>query len=203
MSTLTQSMRLPADLLVELGEFTGKFWSSWEQEPFICEAIRAYITPAAPDTQQSAMQPDEGYQWKQVFLPHGTRLRASFGRQPYFATVENSEIKCDGQSVSPSAFANLRGSGNRNAWKAVWLRFPGSAQWVLADACRTLQKTAVARRFGAEAPEPAPRPRQSQPAHPAVAPIHPAGAAVVPGDAVKRKKKSGRAKRHKHGRHLP
>jgi hypothetical protein len=34
-----------------------------------------------------------GYQWKQVFLPEGTVLRASFDRQPYYAVVEATESR--------------------------------------------------------------------------------------------------------------
>jgi len=59
--------------------------------------------------------------------PHeGTRLRAASKRDQYFGTVRGNEIRYEEQSLSPSGFANLRGSGNRNAWKAVWLRFPGN-----------------------------------------------------------------------------
>jgi hypothetical protein len=42
-----------------------------------------------------------------------------------------------------------RGCGNRNAWKVIWLRFPGNEQWVLADVCRTRQNAAIARLFAA------------------------------------------------------
>ncbi|MBV6323940.1 hypothetical protein [Duganella violaceipulchra] len=142
-------IRVPDDVLVELGEFTGKFWSdSLGQEPFVIEAIRNYIKPAPPAPQQPVEATEAGYQWKQVFLPEGTRLRASFGRQPYFATVVGAEIKYDGHAVSPSCFANLHGSGNRNAWKAVWLRLPGSNEWLLADVCRSARKAAIARLHG-------------------------------------------------------
>jgi hypothetical protein len=47
--------------------------------------------------------------------------------------------------MSPSRFANLQGSGNRNAWKAIWLRLPGSDEWLLADVCRSARKAAIAR----------------------------------------------------------
>ncbi|WP_229417116.1 hypothetical protein [Massilia sp. Root418] len=50
--------------------------------------------------------------------------------------------------MSPSCFANLHGSGNRNAWKAIWLRFPGSDEWLLADVCRSARKAAIARLLG-------------------------------------------------------
>ena len=139
-------IRVPDDVLVELGEFTGNFWSnSLAHEPHIIAAIRNYIKPAPPAPQQPTTVSEAGYQWKQVFLPEGTRLRASFGRQSYFATVVGMEIKYDGHAVSPSCFANLHGSGNRNAWKAVWLRLPGSNEWLLADICRSARNAAIAR----------------------------------------------------------
>src|SRR5471032_983323 len=111
-------IRVPDDVLVELGEFTGNFWSdSLAQEPFVIEAIRNYINPAPPAPQQPAVAYGAGYQWKQVFLPEGTRLRASFDHQPYFATVVGAEIKYGEHAVSPSCFANLYGSGNRKRTK--------------------------------------------------------------------------------------
>ncbi|MYM91040.1 hypothetical protein GTP91_28185 [Rugamonas sp. FT82W] len=169
-------IRVPDDVLVELGEFTGNFWSdSLAQEPFVIEAIRNYINPPPPPSQQPAAVSEAGYQWKQVFLPDGTRLRASFGHQPYFATVVGAEIKYEGHAVSPSCFANLHGSGNRNAWKAIWLRLPGSNEWLLADVCRAARKAAIVRlhKGGAQAGglpaegERAPAPPQSAAREPA------------------------------------
>ncbi|MQA40540.1 hypothetical protein, partial [Rugamonas aquatica] len=104
-----------------------------------------------PPPQQPAELSEAGYQWKEVFLPEGTRLRASFGRQQYFATVAGAEIKYGKHAVSPSCFANLQGSGNRNAWKAIWLRLPGSDAWLLADVCRAARKAAIARLLAGEA----------------------------------------------------
>jgi len=167
-------IRVPDDVLVELGEFTGNFWSdSLAREPFVIEAIRNYINPAPPAPQQPAAASEAGYQWKQVFLPEGTRLRASFGHQPYFATVVGAEIKYDGHAVSPSCFANLYGSGNRNAWKTVWLRLPGSDEWLLADVCRSARKAAIARLHGNGAP------------------------AALPGSDTQRKPGSGRSARRR------
>ncbi|OFA03589.1 hypothetical protein [Duganella sp. HH101] len=158
-------IRVPDDVLLELGEFTGKFWSdTFGLEPFVCEAIRNYINPPPPPPQQPAALSETGYQWKEVFLPEGTRLRASFDRQQYFATVEGTEIKYGKHAVSPSCFANLQGSGNRNAWKAVWLRLPGSDAWLLADVCRAARKAAITRMLAGEAQE------DSQRAHKAIEP---------------------------------
>ena len=88
MAVYEKQVRLPADVLQELGDHSGRWWSDPALEPIIVEAIRA--------------------------------------------------------------FANGHGSGNRNAWKAVWLRFPGSEQWLLADVCRAQQSAAIARLFGGD-----------------------------------------------------
>ena len=146
-------IRVPADVLEALGKFTGNFWSdSLSLEPYVVEALRNYMDPPPPAPhQQPAPQSEAGYQWKEVFLPEGTRLRANFDRQPYFATVEGAEIRYGKHSVSPSCFANLQGSGNRNAWKAIWLRLPGSDEWLLADVCRSARKAAIARLLTGEA----------------------------------------------------
>jgi hypothetical protein len=149
MPTPTMPVFVPFEALEALGKFTGNWWSdTLAMEPFILEAIDNYIkAPANPA--QPAAPSEAGYQWKQVFLPEGTRLRASFGKQPYYATVEANQINYGGHAVSPSCFANLHGSGNRNAWKAIWLRFPGSDEWLLADVCRSARKAAIARLLGA------------------------------------------------------
>lgn len=147
-STWAFPIRVPPALLEELGAFTGNFWSDFlALEPHVCEAIRNYMKPPPaqqPQQLRSTATCDAGYQWKQLFLPEGTRLRASFDRKNYFATVEGNEIKFGEHVVSPSCFANLHGSGNRNAWKAIWLGFPGSQEWLLADVCRAARKAAIA-----------------------------------------------------------
>ena len=154
MSIHTLPVYVPFETLEALGKFTGNWWSdTYALEPFVIEAIGSYIkAPTAeqePVAEQQPAAPSEaGYQWKQVFLPEGTRLRACFGKQPYYARVEGAQIKYGEHAVSPSCFANLHGSGNRNAWKAIWLRFPGSEEWLLADVCRSARKAAIARLLG-------------------------------------------------------
>ncbi len=152
MSYGEKAVYLPIELLAALGDDPATWYPDIRVEPIICDAIRAWIAPAPPaQSQQSSVAADAGYQWKQLFLPDGTRLRAKFGRETWHATVQDGEIKYGEHLVSPSCFANLHGSGNRNAWKAVWLRFPGTEQWVLADTCRTMQKAAIARLFSGAA----------------------------------------------------
>jgi hypothetical protein len=149
MSYLNRTIYMPWELLKAFSEHTGLFWSSIEIEGAICDAIASAMEPQSAKATASALDGAtvQGYQWKQVFLPEGTVLRASFGRQSYYAAVEGGEIKYGEFSLSPSAFANLQGSGNRNAWKAVWLRFPGFQDWVRADECRAIRLVVTARLF--------------------------------------------------------
>lgn len=193
MNTYNCIIHLPPDVLEELGAHSGFFWPDFQLEPIICDAIRAYISPAPAAPAEQAATVDDGYQWKQLFLPDGTRLRASFGRTHYFAVVQGAEIRYGEQAVSPSGFANLKGSGNRNAWKAVWLRFPGSELWVLADVCRAQHKAAIARLFGANT--------ATSNAAPAQTPATTSALPAVQVAAKPAKSKSAPAgKRHKHGK---
>jgi hypothetical protein len=140
---------IPVETLEALAKFTGNWWSdTFAMEPFILEAIDNYIKAPPAQQQQPAAPSEAGYQWKQVFLPEGTRLRACFAGQPYYATVEGAQIKYGEHAVSPSCFANLHGSGNRNAWKAVWLHLPGSEEWLLADVYRSARSAAIVRLLG-------------------------------------------------------
>ena len=210
MAVYEKLVRLPATVLEELGDHSGHWWSDPELESVIVEAIHAFIKPAAAKGQQPADLDAGGYQWKQLFLPAGTRLRASFRGKPSFAVVEGDDIMCHGQTISPSGFANQQGCGNRNAWKAVWLRFPGSEQWLLADVCRARQNAAIARLFNGDArtadratpPQPVPASRakrggkhQSRPKKKAARP--PNMAARVQSEGEQRKQGAGRSARRK------
>lgn len=78
----------------------------------------------------------KGYQWKQLFLPNGTELRSIYCGRSVYATVENEQIIHDVAPTTPSRLANAQGCGTRNAWKTLWLCFPGSTRWLRADRCR-------------------------------------------------------------------
>ena len=78
-----------------------------------------------------------GFQWKNVFLPEGTHLRTCYLHTIEFAKVMGDRIRSDdGEYLTPSLFANRHTTG-RNAWRFVWLRFPGDDYWIRADNCRT------------------------------------------------------------------
>jgi hypothetical protein len=123
-----------------------------------------------------------GYQWKGVFLPDGTVLRTVFKGKNHHCRVEGDQILYEGQARSPSGFVNAVGGIRRNAWKSVWLLFPDSKHWQLADRLRAPKRPVRARRTAhtARAATVAPAsalPVEAPPAPPEHAPAPSAGPA--------------------------
>lgn len=92
--------------------------------------------------QQSAPPPEEssallgGYQWKNVFLPEGTKLRIVVKRKTFHASVVGDHIIFNGEATSPACLVNQLASTKRNAWKHTWLLLPGETKWQLAQSMR-------------------------------------------------------------------
>jgi len=106
-------------------------------EAFVAELVQRWL---AMDMERLALRRNgpamRGFQWKNVFLPDGTNMRTSYHGASEFAKVVGDRILSDdGESLTPSQFANLHAKG-RNAWRFIWLRFPGNAHWVRAIHCR-------------------------------------------------------------------
>ena len=106
-------------------------------EEFIVELVKRWMSR---DTERLAVRSGgstlRGFQWKTLFLPDGTILRTSRDSSVEFAKVcDDRIIADDGAALTPSLFANRHTTG-RNAWRFVWLRFPGEEAWVRADNCR-------------------------------------------------------------------
>lgn len=107
-------------------------------DAFMTELLRRWL---AIETERLALRKNgramRGFQWKNVFLPDGTNLRTSYHHSIEFAKVVGDRILSDdGESLTPSLFANRHAKG-RNAWRFIWLRFPGGDHWMRADGCRT------------------------------------------------------------------
>jgi hypothetical protein len=77
-----------------------------------------------------------GYQWKQVFLPDGTRLRTVVNGEHIIARVDGCSLVYGGNRVSPAQFVNLAHGFRCNAWRRTWLLLPGQAEWQLAGSLR-------------------------------------------------------------------
>jgi hypothetical protein len=104
-----------------------------EPDTFVTELVQHWLTI---DMERVALRRNgramRGFQWKNVFLPEGTSLRTSYHEVIEFAKVVGDRILSDdGRSLTPSLFANRHAKG-RNAWRLIWLRFPGNDYWIRA-----------------------------------------------------------------------
>ena len=78
-----------------------------------------------------------GYQWKHLFLPPGTLLRTVFRGKNYHCLVDEDNLMYEGKPISPNGFVNAVGGIRRNAWRSIWVLFPKTTEWKLADTLRT------------------------------------------------------------------
>ena len=106
-------------------------------DAFVTGLVRRWL---AIDKERLALRKNgpalRGFQWKNIFLPDGTRLRTCYFHTNDFAKVIGDHIVSDdGMRLTPSQFANRYAKG-RNAWRFVWLRFPGDDYWSRAIDCR-------------------------------------------------------------------
>lgn len=82
-------------------------------------------------TSNKPVQPN-GYFWKTVFLPDGTRLRISSSVGKHFAEVACGELLYDSRSVSPNQFVTASLGNTGNAWKVIYVQLPGDTDWTQA-----------------------------------------------------------------------
>jgi hypothetical protein len=67
----------------------------------------------------------EGYQWKEVFLPNGTRLRFTFNSRQRIAQIRHGKVVYEGQPYrSPSAWVNDLTGQSRSAPRDIWIATP-------------------------------------------------------------------------------
>lgn len=133
-----QAVHLPISDFVRLELHLMETRPGLRPEAFVVDLVQRWL---ALDTERLDLRqngrPMRGFQWKNLFLPDGTRLRASYRHATDFAKVTGSHIVSDdGTNLTPSQFANRYAKG-RNAWRFVWLRFPGDDYWSRAVDCRT------------------------------------------------------------------
>lgn len=109
-----------------MGDLAGKAIHNWiDEQRSIQNGLRTPTTSML-----------SGYQWKRLFLPDGTMARASCKGVARIAQVANNKLVFEGVPITPHEFANATGASPRNAWKVIWLLFPGEREWKLADDCR-------------------------------------------------------------------
>lgn len=137
----TRAIQISCEEFLELEFHLMETRPGANPDAFVGELVKLWL---AMEKQRLALQKNgpelRGFQWKTVFLPAGTDLRTSHGDTVAFAKVVGDHIVSeDGRSVTPSEFANrCKGEERegRNAWRFVWLRFPGERHWFRASDCR-------------------------------------------------------------------
>jgi hypothetical protein len=80
-----------------------------------------------------------GYQWKDLFLPDGTRLRVRHNGLAYHAQIEGDQMVYEGKPTSPSAWCALICGSVRNAWRDVYVRRDYTEAWTQASAWRAAE----------------------------------------------------------------
>ena len=106
-----------------------KIWSDQHAEKFHAQL--------GEDFEKTYGDPEGFYQWDNLFLWNGTKIRMRYKGRNYFAVVRDDEINFEEEAYTPSQLAKKIANGtSRNAWKDLWIKNRGSSQWVLADDLR-------------------------------------------------------------------
>jgi len=132
-----QPVYLPVTDYLELEFYLMDARPGVKPDAFVTELVHRWL---AVEMERLALRKNghamRGYQWKNLFLPDGTSLRTSHCGVIDFAKVMGNRIVSDdGASLTPSQFANRHANG-RNAWRFVWIRYPGDEYWIRAVNCR-------------------------------------------------------------------
>jgi len=132
-----QPVYLPVADYLELEFFLMDARPGVKPDAFVTELVHRWL---AVEIERLSLRKNghamRGYQWKNLFLPDGTSLRTSHCGVIEFAKVVGDHIVSDdGTFLTPSQFANRHAKG-RNAWRFVWVRYPGDEFWIRAASCR-------------------------------------------------------------------
>lgn len=143
---------LPVDLYAELIRRSDRsnvaiyienqvrdFLDSTEGDPMIWSA--EYIEKHAEKQDEKFIErygnPVRGYQWQNVFLPNGTQVRMTYRGTAHHAEICHEKLVFAGDSLTPSEFASqVANNTSRNAWRDIFIKFPGEGGWKFADELR-------------------------------------------------------------------
>jgi hypothetical protein len=85
--------------------------------------------------------PSRGYQWQNVYLPNGTQIRMTYRGEATYGEIRKEKLFSGKDSLSPSEFARRVASNtSRNAWRDIYIKFPGDGGWKFADDLRRQKK---------------------------------------------------------------
>ncbi|MCU6498712.1 hypothetical protein LPN04_13000 [Rugamonas sp. A1-17] len=134
------SPQVPPAAYDELCDFLRQSGSPLTPAEATAGAIKLWIAKNREDA-----APVRGYQWKQLFLPDGTRLRVHSGDTWQGADVIGDDLIFRGETVSPNQMVQQTCGDARNAWLELWIRFPGEKNWTKAAQLRARQNALAAK----------------------------------------------------------
>ncbi len=123
--------------LRELAVYLERSGSSLSPDEALASAVREWI--AAREAGEVARDPGAfhrrpgGYQWKCLFLGHGSELRVYHEGRYHYAEVSQDVLMYGARQVSPRQFVLAVMGDPRNAWRELWVRRPSDARWKLAS----------------------------------------------------------------------
>ncbi len=128
------TLAIPANTLCRLLQFVEAHPTEASASELASLAIEEWLVRG--DAEKAPKIRHHGYQWKDVFLPKGTQLRA-WNRTGYaYAEVIGDSIIHNGEPVSPHAFICRCKGVSRSAWAELALLLPDESNWRRADAYR-------------------------------------------------------------------
>lgn len=132
------SVPIPTVQFLELANFLRSSGDPRDPVEMVATAIEYWLDNASwkPELLSEISSNTRGYQWKNLFLPHGTQIRMQYRGTYSYAKVEGDEIIYGGKSISPGSLANTIAGTSRNAWRDLWIKRPEDKEWKLADECR-------------------------------------------------------------------
>lgn len=125
-------------------------------------AIREWLQRQREQTRPAGQR---GYFWKALFMPEGTRLRASNHSATRYAAIVGDDLVYNAMTMSPNQFVQMTLGSSRNAWDVIQVQLPGERDWKPALRLRHALE-AQARRSANKAAAPP----QAQPAERLLAP---------------------------------
>jgi hypothetical protein len=167
------AIQLHTDTLYLLLDFLRNTGSKLDVSAAADEAIRQWL--ARMQLEDGGLGPaPNGYQWKTLFLPEGTRLSVTCqGGESAYAYVVGDRLLFQGEPTSPNRFAKEASGYVRNAWTDISVRFPGEIRAKSAYALRrALERAAKERPPLPEAPRAYCPPAQPEPEPPAIFKSH-------------------------------
>lgn len=122
---------LPAIVYDELRSYLRESRSTLSPSEALIKAVQLWIAKSRADA-----IPARGYQWKQLFLPEGTRIRMRVRDCWHTADIVGDELVYKGDAISPHQMAKQVAGDGRNAWREIWVLMPGQKRWANAGRLR-------------------------------------------------------------------